>query len=154
VSDPRFDPRFQRGYDGPPPEAPVRPVAHAPGLPAAARIPDPQLAESRPEPEPLLASSSPVQPGFDDSDIWTPAARNPYQLALLLAGLAMLLGAGILIWFSVRIIPESTVPYDVGQQTISTIQYLIPPALVVGGLTSIIVWLVLGALASRDGAGS
>ena len=85
-----------------------------------------------------------------DDESWAPPPRNPYRIALLLTGVAMLLGAGILIWYSVRTSEYNTGAYDVAQQTVSTLEYLIPPALVLGGLICIIVWLALGAVASRD----
>lgn len=151
--DPRFDPRFQRGYSGseplPPseqiPPQPERPVVPPPEL----ESPEQPVAES--EPEPRVVTSPSAQPGFIDEAPWVPPPRNPYRLALLLAGVAMLLGAGILIWYSARAAIENNGFYDLGQQTLSTLENLVPPALIVGGLTSIIVWLVLGALATRHG---
>jgi hypothetical protein len=123
ATDPRFDPRFQRGYRG------SEPVV------APATTPDPDAS-----------------PGHDEvlDESWAPTPRNPYRIALLLAGVAMLLGAGILIWYSVQTANDTSGFYDVGQQTLSDVEYLVPPALILSGLVCIIAWLVLGALAARD----
>ena len=145
MTDPRFDPRFQRGYSGEQPEVPHE----------AVRGPAPTPAEppSAGEPAAVRVREANPAPLEEVEESWAPAPRNPYRLALLLAGVAMLLGAGILIWYTVRTANTGSGVYDVGEQTLSFVEYLVPPALVLGGLTSLIVWLVLGALAARDARG-
>jgi hypothetical protein len=98
---------------------------------------------------PRVREASPA-PLDEIDESWPPAPRNPYRLALLLAGVGMLLGAGILIWYSVRTANTSSGVPDVGEQTLSFVEYLVPPALLLGGLISLVAWLVLGAVAARD----
>ncbi|MEO6114779.1 MAG: hypothetical protein ABIP33_00180 [Pseudolysinimonas sp.] len=154
MTDPRYDEQFRRGYDGPPvgpPPAAVPPADRAPDSGTAARIPNSPAAEERREPEREREREREPDPQPDVD--WMPPARNPFRLALLLVGIAMLLGAGILIWFGVRSSIDQTGEYGVEQQTVSTLYYLVPPALIMGGLVSFIVWLVLGALFGREGRG-
>lgn len=147
MTDPRFDPRFQRGYSGDGLEAQdVAQPAPAPEAAVRATPADPVTRREPAQPDTPEPAATPV-----DIDVgWAPAAANPYRLALLLTGLAMLLGAGVLIWYSSKNFLIGSTTDDIGQQALSALQYLVSPALVVAGFVCIIVWLALGAVTARD----
>jgi hypothetical protein len=142
-TDPRFDPRFQRGYDGPQPVVPETPAAP----PAHSR--DERTAE------PFIEASSDAASAERDVDdlnaeaFWAPPRRNPYGLALLVGGLVMILVGCWLVW---TVVTASSYPngYDRGEQTFALIQQQITPALLICGVLAIVGWLVLGALAASD----
>lgn len=141
MADPRFDPAFQRGYDGPEPELVVRPgPPHAPEAAAAQR---PGVDSAAEHPESAAGSASGV--GHPDShDERLPAARsNPYALALLVAGAAMLVAGGFLLQGYATTTVEQYTPET---QALSTLQQTLAPALLVSGIAGVLAWLVLGAL--------
>ncbi|MEO6114780.1 MAG: hypothetical protein ABIP33_00185 [Pseudolysinimonas sp.] len=140
MTDPRYDEQFRRGYDGPPPAA-VPPADRAQDSRSALRIPDPPVVPQPQEPE--QGSTRERDPDPLEVADWIPPARDPSRLALLLVGIAMLLGAGLVIWFGVRSSIDQTGEFGPAQQSASTIERLVPPALIIGGLVSFIVWLVL-----------
>jgi len=147
MTDPRFDPRYQRGYSGDGLEAPY--VAQpAPAAEEAVRAtPADPVTRSEPgQPDTPEPAATPVEIEVG----WAPAAANPYRLALLLTGLAMLLGAGVLIWYLGKNFLIGSTTDDIGQQELNALQYAVSPALVVAGFVCIIVWLVLGAVIARD----
>ena len=136
--DPRFDPRFQRGYEGPEPDAPPTPAVPTPVEAPAARVvvaPD--------------AASTPALPAatLDDSAGWFPPRRNPFAIALLIGGVAMIAVGLWLVW---TVASASTYPdgNDRAAQAFGLVQNELTPALLIAGLLGIIGWLVLGALAS------
>jgi hypothetical protein len=155
MTDPRFDPRFQRGYSGDGLEAPdVAPPVAAPEpvdteAPADRATPaDPATRIERAQPD----TPEPAATHVDVAVGWAPATANPYRRALLLTGLAMLLGAGVLIGYSIKSsnLPFGSATDDIGQQALNSLEYLVFPALVVGGFVCIIVWLAMGAVTARD----
>ena len=151
MTDPRYDPRFQRGYAGPGPDAVAEP--EAPGSPREARPVSWQPEPPRPvgafPPEPVV-DPSPDAPrteqGSDDLDEpgVTPR-RDPYRLALLVVSLVLLVIAGELFWQIAR--PPETA--GGGGYTIMMMAPAALPAFVLAGLVGLIVWLALGALRRR-----
>lgn len=94
--DPRYDPRFQRGFTGPVPVAQVTgpvPVAQVPD----ARVPDVRAPDADPVPPDAAApptSATPV-PLVD-----RPLTENPLIWGLLVAGVALIVAAiGLLTWW-------------------------------------------------------
>ncbi len=143
MTDPRFDPAFQRGYAGPEPELVARVV-----VPDAASAPDapplPAAVESlaRPTPEP---PEPPVDVAIEpESPV---AIRNPYRLALLIVGVALLLIAGSTLYAQVRH-PQANVP-TVESQFVQLLLFSLPQAFALAGFVALLLWLVLGAL-DRD----
>jgi len=150
--DPRFDPRFQRGYDGPEPAVPEVPSTREPAPPST-REPG---RRSTPEPEPpstpgsavpsTSATPAPIEP---DDAFWEPPRRNPFAIALLIGSLAMIAVGLWLIW---SVVTVSSYPdgYDRGAQAFGLVQQQLTPALLITGLLGVIGWFVLGALAASD----
>lgn len=153
--DPRFDPRFQRGYDGPEPDVPATPAASSPVEPgASSRGPAAASASSErgdgvgdgggpPGPTDLDAPSA----GPDGEGLWPPPRRNPFALVLLIGSLAMI---GVGIWLFWTVVTASTFPngYDKASQAFALAQQQLTPALLIAGVLGLIGWFVLGALAS------
>jgi len=144
--DPRFDPRFQRGYDGPEPAVLPTPAAPSPieGSASAHAVPpapaDDADRTAAATADPVRAADAGAHDGF-----WTPPRRNPFALALLTAGLAMIAVGGWLAW---TVVTASSFPdgYDRAAQTFSLVQQQLTPPLLSAGLLGVVGWLVLGAL--------
>src|SRR3954467_1378154 len=145
--DPRFAPRFQRGYDGPEPDAPATPAVPSP-LETARSSPGPAAhpaAETAPAPD---AGRAPEHGGAADDDaLWSPPRRNPFAIALLVGGIVMIAVGLWLIW---TVVTQSTYPdgNDRAAQAFGLVQSQVTPALLIAGLLGIIGWLVLGALSA------
>jgi hypothetical protein len=145
--DPRFDPRFQRGYDGPEPDAPATPAVPSP-LETARSSPGPAArgaAEIAPAPD--AGRPSAPKDEADDDALWAPPRRNPFAIALLVGGIALIAVGLWLIW---SIVTQSSYPdgNDRAAQAFGLIQQQVTPALLIAGLFGIVAWLVLGALAA------
>jgi hypothetical protein len=84
--DPRFDPAFQRGYDGPAVTPPTTSDAPAPAAPPLVRI-DPQAA---------VVSQA-------EQDDLPPRRGNPFLVALAVIGVALAVG-GLVLVFQLRTI--------------------------------------------------
>lgn len=144
MTDPRFDPAFQRGYSGPEPELVQRAAPPTP-TPSPATTVAAATAETE----------SPVQlvpvrdsAAGDDAEPWAPPRRNPYAIALLLVGLAMILVGG---WLTQVYATTAINGYTSEQQTTAILQQQLAPALLVGGIAGVIAWLVLGAFGALAG---
>ena len=98
--DPRFNPAFQRGYDGPLPDvaAPAREIPSSPARAAAA------------EPTPL-PRVEPQQEGIDDhfieSEVIGPRRMNPFLIVLGIVS-ALLVGGGLYLVSQLRSMFEDT----------------------------------------------
>jgi len=168
MTDPRFDPAFQRGYAGPEPELVQRAAAPIPSPasaspaskePGVARVFSPGPGE---ESGPDAASARQSESGLaiggtDQQSEWfdQPPHRNPFGIALLASGLLLLLAGGGMIWsFATRSVTQDALgSFDPGTQAIAILDYHLPPALLLGGVLGVLGWLVLGALdvtASRE----
>jgi len=143
--DPRFDPRFQRGYDGPEPDAPATPAASSPldsagGSRPAASTPAPSDGDTAHGVADVVAPAA----SSDEDGFWSPPRRNPFALALLLGSLAMI---AVGLWLFWTVATASTFPngYDRTAQALSILQQELTPALLMAGLLGVIAWVVLGA---------
>ena len=158
--DPRFDPRFQRGYDGPEPDAPVTPAVPSPletgvtrplaaqPAPATGPAPGEQAAGDAPAAAGRDAARSPEPAGAtDDTAFWSPPRHNPFAIALLVGGIVLIAIGLSLIW---SIVTQSTYPDGIDRpaQAFALVQQQVTPALLIAGLFGIVAWLVLGALAA------
>lgn len=143
MTDPRFDPAFQRGYSGPQPK-PVARVA----------APSPRAEVAEPEPAAAPAGNAPVGvPVIEPAPEPDPdrALLNPYRLALLLFGLALLFGSATLLFEQVQ--HPQGVNTTIEGQFVQMLTYNLPPGLALAGLVCLIVWLTLGALDRTAGSG-
>jgi hypothetical protein len=147
--DPRFDPRFQRGYDPatapapssvprPPDDEPIRVAPVDPALPVG----QPRV-EARPEPERLDLDDE------SDDELAEPAARNPFRLALLIVSIALLAIAAAMLWWTAN--NQSAYLYGSAFETaaswmVQQLMQVVPPAALVAGLLGLGAWLGLGAL--------
>jgi hypothetical protein len=145
MTDPRFDPAFQRGYSGPEPELVARVV-----VPDAAPAPDAPPVPDAVEPlaGPMLTPTPPEPPVDVTIEPESPLAiRNPYRLALLIVGVALLLIAGSTLYAQVEH-PQENVP-TVESQFVQLLLFSLPQAFALAGFVALLLWLVLGAL-DRD----
>lgn len=125
--DPRFDPVFQRGYD---PEVHV-----APAKPARVDARWPETFE-----EVVVAA------GEHDDEA---EPRNPWPLALLLVSVAMVvLAVGLAWWYGQRVSANS-IP-DAMELFLQQLGYQVVPALLIGGIFGIVLWIALGLLRGRQ----
>jgi len=150
MTDPRFDPLFQRGYSGPEPELAVREQAAptrapieraAPGERAAPVGQDEAAASQRSDPahDPEQRGEARVSP------------RNLSRLALLLFGLVLLIAAASTLSSQVQN-PQGT-STTVESQFVQGLVSTLPPVFALTGLVCLILWLALGAL-DHVGSGS
>jgi hypothetical protein len=146
--DPRFDPRFQRGFEGK--VAPVVP-AQAPPTPRVAAPP----AESVVAAEPAVDAAIPVVDPAPVVDLAVaqlePLRRfNPFRLALLVASLAALAIAAWLMW-----VTYDNLNFYYGGGLDRWMQFLaqlvssLPAPLITAGLLGIVLWLAVGIVAPR-----
>lgn len=145
MTDPRFDPAFQRGYSGPDPELVVRepvPSAPVPVAPEAAAVPAPVDASAQPQPQSQLQPASAAEPEP------RPAVRNPYRLALLLVGVVLVLASGAALSALVQHPQASSTTADSQFQQLLLVDG--PPVLALVGFVCVILWLALGALDRVD----
>jgi hypothetical protein len=152
ATDPRFDPRFQRGYSGPEPEPLPTLRAENPMSWTTPVDPTDPAAEGHGSPDPARSGSASTSDVAADDAYWPPPRRNPFALALLIGGVVMIAVGGWLIW---SVVTASSYPngYDEGEQAFALIQQQLTPALLICGVLGIAGWLVLGALAASDRKG-
>jgi len=154
--DPRFDPRYQRGFD--PATMPVdpatlhEPVEEAGPMAPVSAVPAP-TRDKRDEPHPSE---------YDDESDVPVSTRNPFQLALLLGSVGLLVLAAAILWWSAN--NQSAFLYGSAAETawnwmLQALTQMVPPAATVAGFLGLGAWLALGALAAlrteprqRDGA--
>jgi H+/Cl- antiporter ClcA len=142
VTDPRYDPRFQRGWDGAPPSAPPpQPVRHG----SAESVPE------EPPPRPAAPAPDPVAdetPDVDEVDVDEPERRrNPFRIALVVLGIALIAVAAALFW-------QTAEPRDGSGDTPATVAiqglgYTFGPTLLLVGIVAIIVAIALGTVRRR-----
>lgn len=152
AQDPRFDPRFQRGYDGPQPDAPPTPAVPSPleqrhpVIEQGDRIQQPVVAESSQGSRPTVSEPD-VSPPDDADTAWVPPRRNPFALALLVGAVAMIAVGGWFVW-ALATTPANTSEYSQDEQALLLLQQQVAPALLICGTLGIVAWLMLGALAA------
>ncbi|CAN5167253.1 hypothetical protein BH11ACT3_BH11ACT3_01150 [soil metagenome] len=148
--DPRFDPRFQRGYVGPasPPSRSAsrqQSIVVTPAQPRSVEIPYPTPAQSADPRVNRVAVPSPDAGAAEHE----PPRRNPFRLALLLSSLAAIV-AGVAAFASW--LANSSRGYNFGPNSDPldyvwwTFTNLAPAPLLLAGLLGVIVWVVLGAV--------
>ena len=146
MTDPRFDPAFQRGYSGPAPELVVRDrLAVGAQAPRSSALPPPQ-APSRtgppPQAVPLVDGTAVDGTAAEDSELWRAPRRNPYSIALLVISVAMSITGG---WLMQVWAVTSATGWSPAQQTAAIVQQQLAPVLLLGGIIGVVVWLVFGA---------
>jgi hypothetical protein len=164
VVDPRFDPRFQRGFDpasasasasvAPPPPGSAPAIASAPE-----RAAEPAAIERRSAPGSQGQHTDPDDSDtFDDpDDAPVPAGRNPFRLALLAFGIALPLVSIALLLATQDIRKEFLTTSSAGSPELWTMQALlgiIPTATMTAGVLALGAWIALGALDSVRRPGS
>ncbi|MEO5920854.1 MAG: hypothetical protein ABIQ01_06895 [Pseudolysinimonas sp.] len=173
--DPRFDPVFQRGYDpqvhgSRRPRSPAgretsptpitsRPETTSPRRdaehPAVARVDAPAAAVAEGSGPAVSAAPDAVSAAPDavaaaDSDL-TLQARNPFRLALLIASIASIAGAGLLIWHRIDENPyyQGFSGTDQWMLFRSQLTETALAPLLTGGLLGLCLWLAIGAMGTR-----
>jgi hypothetical protein len=135
--DPRFDPRFQRGFDA---------AIHR--VPKSER-PTPVVAQVIPAPAPEEPAETPAGRDAEHATV----GRNPFHLALLLASLASIVGSAVVYWFW----------YDAARNGFSYNSFTpsweffwaqfggsIPGPLLSAGFIGLVGWVALGAFVVRS----
>lgn len=146
MTDPRYDPRFQRGWDGTPPDsAPAPPSStppptHPAPVAPAGRAEPPRVAV----PDPIgAAPTGPAEEPGTEAEV-EPAAgpvRNPYRIALVMLGAVLVLaGAGMLWQLAQPITSASPTEYVIPQ-----LEGMVAPWIALSGLLAIIAAIALGA---------
>ena len=124
--DPRFDPAFQRGYDGPAVTPPPTADAPAPAAPPLVRI-DPQAAAA---------------PQADDDEL-APRRGNPFLVALAVIGIALAVGGLVLVFQLRTIFGDGNGNPDFDYVTLQTLMIAAPILAGLGLATGIGVLFVL-----------
>ena len=158
--DPRFDPRFQRGYSAsaPPPPRPREssgpvPVSSRPdpvevpafARPVAERAPAPAAPADRPVPR--------VEPTVTlETELDEPLPVNPWRVALLVLSLALIGLAAWLLWMfgTGSGYFYSTGSSDVVLMLLQQVLYQAPTGMITAGLLGFVAWVALGALWPRS----
>ena len=141
--DPRFDPRYQRGFD--PATMPVDPAtSHEP------------VEEAGPvTPVSVVPAATTHEPGEldseDDEEVELASTRNPFQLTLLLVSVGLLVLAAAILWWSAT--NSSAFLYGSAAETawnrmIEALLQFVPTAAITAGLLGLGAWLGVGALES------
>ena len=143
--DPRFDPRFQRGFDGT--GAPLDMTPPAPAASVDKAAPDAVAAEQQPSPP--AAAPEPMTSGVPDE--LEPLRRfNPFRLALLLTSIGALVFAVWLMWQGVdSLLLAYGGGTDPWMQFVAQLDYSLPTPLLTGGLLGLVLWLAIGIVAPR-----
>ncbi|MEO6534216.1 MAG: hypothetical protein ABIO06_11665 [Pseudolysinimonas sp.] len=137
-TDPRFDPRFQRGYDGPEPGPSATPTMPSPAI-------DSEAATGGTGGQDDARDSA---PSYDEPDaFWTSPRRNPFALALLSGGIAMVAAGSWLVW-TMATASDYPSNSDQSSQLFALLQTTLAPALLTAGVLGLVGWLVLGAVAA------
>jgi hypothetical protein len=146
--DPRFDPRFQRGFN----------PATMPVDPETVRAPVEEVGPVPPT-SPVPPAPAPRSDRFADEDVdddqeeeLEPAStRNPFRLALLLVSVGLLVLAAATLWWTAN--NQSAFLFGSAVETpqgwmFQQLTGVLPPAAIVAGLVGLVIWVALGALAA------
>ena len=139
MTDPRYDPRFQRGWDGQQPApvpAPVRPAALDEARPADAAASSASSASPAP-PEP---DAEPPVDATDD-EAWSAPRRNPFRIALVVLGVALLAAGGGMTWFLALGQSQGSTPWAT---MLAQLPYELMPTAVLAGIAAIIAAIAIG----------
>jgi hypothetical protein len=136
--DPRYDPRFQRGFEG---------------KTERALVAEPEAQSPEPDPDPVDQDDD-AEIADESAEVPT-ASRNIPELLLLVVGIAAIVGGllvystwGSLIWGTYVGEP------DVIDETFRYLVMALPMPLIVAGIASVLAWLTLRALSARPTAGA
>ena len=143
--DPRFDPRYQRGYAA----APESGAAAASAPPRSRRRAATRRRRRRPSSEHRWMMAD------DDRTTSTrlPVGRDPFRVALLAGSLALVVIAfAIVYWVLQNPHYFDVTNGDAVMQAWQQLSSTLPPALLVAGLVGVGMWLALGVLDRRSGA--
>ena len=137
--DSRFDPRFQRGYDG----SPVGPPPSSPSVAVPAASDDgpetPKPHDVVPEPDEL--------PREPDDIAAEPPRRNRWSVALLVVSIACIVLGAASTWSSASQGGTSGAEtFDVWRQVVSQLGYSLPQPLLTAGTVGAVLWLALMAI--------
>jgi hypothetical protein len=150
--DPRFDPRFQRGFD--PATMPVEPETLRAPVEVAGPVPptSPVL--------PANASRESVRLDVadeddEDAELEPAPTRNPFRLALLLVSVGLLVLAAATLWWTAN--NQSAYLFGSAVEApqnwmLQQLAGVVPPAAIVAGFVGIALWLGLGALTAKASA--
>lgn len=149
--DPRFDRRFQRGFDGG--AAPVAPATPAPVAD------EPRVRETEPDtraPAPVAAQVPVAAPAAARNDVTAPdddrplPRFNPFRLGLLAGSVACILLAA---WLSWQGIDSLLLQYGGGtdpwMRFIAQLDNSLPAPLLTAGLIGLVLWLAVGVVSPR-----
>jgi hypothetical protein len=142
--DPRFDPRYQRGFD--PATMPVEPETLRAPVEEVGPVPpaSPVLPPAR--------DSARLAILDDEDEEFEPApTRNPFRLALLLVSIGLLVIAGALTWWvanNQNAFLSGSAAETAWNWTFQSLTQVVPPAALVAGFVGLGAWLALGALGS------
>lgn len=165
--DPRFDPRYQRGFD---------PALHEPRDDRRSSLSRPTVPRHQvPQPAPHIAvppevrssNASDVAPhaqleldrqarddgdahddARDDEDL-DPSGRNPYRVALLVGSLASLLVGLSALWATANVENEIYARQDTVAIFVATVAGALAPALISAAVIGFALWVALGAVLLR-----
>lgn len=161
--DPRFDPAFQRGFEGetafPPRQAPAQPTSRQAAIPAPERIVAPVPAElrSRTYGEPVSrraddefrppAHRDPLERGpveyVERAEVpAVPLRSNPFLIAVLVIAVA-LIGAGVLVGSRIDLWYDDVSPDGPGFGLLNMLQFGAPLAIMLGIATVVAVLVIL-----------
>lgn len=146
VTDPRYDAQFRRGYEGPPVPPPAA-RAQTPPAPSA-RTPVAPVEGPIPSPLPVDEPVGVVGTVVTDQDPPPLRRRNPWSIALLVGGLALLIAGGWLLRSYAT--TNATTGFSPSDQLWLSMEQQLSPAFLIGGFLAEIAWLVVGALTARS----
>lgn len=166
--DPRFDPRFQRGYDPEvhrtgaprrpdPADAPVLRVTAPPITPPTARPAAPRVERrgeqpgaERPTSDDALPSDD-AEPGEETDD---ETRRNPFLIALPVVSILLLALASALLVRNATPGQQGVTSSEDGvlDMVVAQLAYLAPQGLIAGAVVGLALWLALLAVSPRGRA--
>lgn len=148
--DPRYAAQFQRGFDPAVHAVAATPVPATSTREGPVRLPGgpPQTAPRigpppRMEPDAPAPSAEPPATPATGADDEAPTRGWFLEWALLLAGVGLLLVAGVLFWQSVTDVSPFTGAIGVAEQTYITVRAMLPGPLLTAGVVAVSAWVVM-----------
>ncbi|MGN6326984.1 hypothetical protein [Pseudolysinimonas sp.] len=154
MTDPRYDPRFQRGWDGTVPPTAPRPASSPPAELASTRAAPARATAARSvAPSPVVPATEAAAEahadldGTDapDSEEEAPGRRNPYRIALVALGAVLTLGSGGLMWQ----LAQPMTDFAPTAYVIPQFEAMVAPWTALAGLLTIIAAVALGVFRRR-----
>jgi hypothetical protein len=149
--DPRFDPRYQRGFD--PSTMPVEPETVRAPVEQVAPLPPASPVSPRPTRHQERLEEDQDEEG--DEEFEQAPTRNPFRLALLLLSIGFLALAAAILWWTAN--NQSAYLYGSAVETaqgwmFQSLTASLPAAAIVAGFVGLAIWLGLGALSAQADA--